>query len=410
MLEDFKQEFGENFDTCNVFRLGDIILYKDPNVTLQYCVSTQKWDNPNYATLIPKDIPLKMCQRKLYVFRNTYFGSYLNTYQSGDITTNDFNFLFPEYEFIIEQAIKLQIPFILKAFRSNCTAFIKNVNTTSLVKATEMSAKQMLIFQEKIMLAKEDLIYYFLRLNKIVPSFKGLGDDVFNLLCELAMNDKMSNQDLDFYKEKILDKPGSITKKLLKINDYVNSNFMEYHRLWTTLDQLGNMDTSEYPEFPKPDSIASKLEVMRVKIQNLENEELYKILNAKYFALMNTINKYIYTGSKYSIVAPGTVDELDIEGNVLHHCVGSYKQNIAEGKEIILFLRKNSDLKAPFYTIDLDTDGYIRQIHTKYNGNIKDDPEKEDLIEFLKEWGNVKSDIINQKSIKLNYGALCAKE
>ena len=77
------------------------------------------------------------------------------------------NFLFPEYEFIIEQAIKLQIPFILKAFRSNCTAFIKNVNTTSLVKATEMSAKQMLIFQEKIMLAKEDLIYYFLRLNKI---------------------------------------------------------------------------------------------------------------------------------------------------------------------------------------------------------------------------------------------------
>ena len=96
MLEDFKQEFGENFDTCNVFRLGDIILYKDPNVTLQYCVSTQKWDNPNYATLIPKDIPLKMCQRKLYVFRNTYFGSYLNTYQSGDITTNDFNFLFLE--------------------------------------------------------------------------------------------------------------------------------------------------------------------------------------------------------------------------------------------------------------------------------------------------------------------------
>ena len=58
----------------------------------------------------------------------------------------------------------------------------------------------------------------------------------------------------------------------------------------------------------------------------------------------------------------------------------------------------------------MDTDGYIRQIHTKYNGNIKDDPEKEDLIEFLKEWGNVKSDIINQKSIKLNYGALCAKE
>ena len=36
--------------------------------------------------------------------------------------------------------------------------------------------------------------------------------------------------------------------------------------------------------------------------------------------------------------------------------------------------------------------------------------EKDDIIEFLNEWGKVKSNIINQKSIKLNYGALCAKE
>jgi hypothetical protein len=266
------------------------------------------------------------------------------------------------------------------------------------------------IFQDKILLTKNDILYYFIRLNKIVLSFKGLDENVFTLLCDLAMNDNVSNQDLDFYYEKIISKPGNISTKLKKVFDYVNSNFTEYYRLRASLKELGNFDEVEYPEFPKPDDISNKIEVLRVKIQNLENEELYKILNAEYFAIKNTIDKFVYSGEKYSIVSPGTIDELDIEGNVLHHCVGSYKNNVAKGKEIILFLRKNSDPKTPFYTIDLDTDGYIRQIHTKYNGNISNDPEKDDLIAFLKEWGKEKSNIINQKSIKLNYGALCAKE
>ena len=410
MLEEFKREFGEDFYTCNLFRLGNIILYKDSNVTLQYNISTKTWDNPDYAILIPRGTPIKLCQKKLYVFRNTYFGNYLNTYMPGEITTNDLNFLFPEYEYIIEQAIKLQIPFILNAFRQNCTECIKNINSTSLVKATEMSAKQLALFQQKIILTKEDVVYYFIRLNKIVPSFKGLGEETFDTLCELAMNDKMTNQDLDFYHDNILSKPGNITNKLKKIIDYVNSNFSEYLHLWCTLRELEEIDESEYPKFPKLDTIDDKINAMESRIEMLNNKDLYEKLNAEYFKIRDTLSKYVYTGEKYSIIMPGTVDELDIEGNVLHHCVGSYKNNIAKGKEIILFLRKNSAPKTPFYTIDLDTDGYIRQIHTKYNGDISQDPEKEDLIAFLNKWGEEKSDIINKKSIKLNYGALCAKE
>ena len=94
MLENFEKEFKEYYHTCNVFRLDNIILYKDANVSLQYDVSTKQWDNPEYAILIPKNHPLKLCQRKLYVFRNTPLGCYLNTFQSGDLTTNDLSFLF----------------------------------------------------------------------------------------------------------------------------------------------------------------------------------------------------------------------------------------------------------------------------------------------------------------------------
>lgn len=409
MLDDFIKEFGEDYYTCNVLRHKDIILYKDSNVTLQYNISTKEWNNPDYAKLIPKNQPLKLCQLKSFVFRNTEFGCYLNIFQAGDLTTNDLSFLFPEYGYIIEQAIKLQLPFILSAFRSNCSECIKNIDSTSIVKATEMSAKQMNLFQNKIILTKKDLVYYFIRLNKIVPSFKGLNDEIFNLLCDVALNDSISNLDLDFYCSEILSKPGNISVKLKKVNDYANSEFKEYHELWSTLKELNNLDESEYPKFPKIEEIPDKINMMNVKIAELENEELYKVLNAEYEKVRNTLNQFIYKGDKYSIIAPGTISELDIEGNVLHHCVGSYKQNVAKGKEIILFLRKNSSLNTPFYTIDLDTDGYVRQIHTKYNENISSDPEKDDLISFLKEWGKEKSNIVNQKSIKLNYGALCAK-
>ena len=410
MLENFEREFKEHYDNCNVFRLDNIILYKDSNITLQYNVLTREWDNPEYANLIPKNQPLKLCQRKSYVFRNTDLGCYINTFQSGDLTTNDLSFLFPEYGYLIEQSIQLQIPFILNAFRSNCTDCIKHINSTSIVKATEMSVKQLNIFQNKLLLSKNEIIYYFVRLNKIVSSFKGLDENVFGLLCDLAMNDNISNRDLDFYYEKIMSKPGNISKKLEKTLEYIKHNFTEYYELRESLKELGNFDEVEYPEFPKPNEIEPKIEAIRIKLENLENEELYKILNAEYFAIKSKIDEFVYIGEKYSIISPGTVDELDIEGNVLHHCVGSYKHNVAKGKEFILFLRKNSDPKTPFYTIDIDTEGYIRQIHTKYNGNISNDPEKDDLIDFLKEWGKVKSNIVNQKSIKLNYGALCAKE
>ena len=215
---------------------------------------------------------------------------------------------------------------------------------------------------------------------------------------------------IEIYNDLILSKPGNITVKLDKINNYINSNFFEYHRLWNILKDINQLDLSEFPELPKINVIEDKIREMQTKITMYEDEALYADLNSKYKEFVSKLEQYEYSEDKYCIIRPQVVQELDIEGNVLHHCVGSYKHNVAEGKEIILFLRKTDDPKTPFYTIDLDTDGYIRQIHTRYNGDIKDDPEKDDIKAFLNNWANAKSSLVNKKSIKLNYGALCAKE
>lgn len=401
----------DEIESSNVFRVEDNIIYKLPNNSLiTYNVKTKSWDNSNYKELIPTDDILHFCQPKTYVFRGSYLGYYLNTYRVLQMSSNDLSFLYPEYEFIVEQAIKLNIPFILTSFRSNSTEFLRNDNKTSLVKATELSTKQLSIFQDKIQYLTNGAMFYFNRLTRLVPTFKGIQPELFSRICEIALSDKVTNQDLDLYYNLFLSKKGNLSKNIEKVIGYITNNYIEYRKLWENIKELGRLDESLFPEFPKAEELSTLIPDITVRLETYKDEELYNKLNEQYKEFVGNLQQYTFSNEKYSIIVPKVVQELDIEGNVLHHCVGTYKQNIAKGKEIILFLRKNSDLKSPYYTIDLDTDGFIRQIHTKNNGDIAADKDRDSIIEFLEKWGKEKSNLINQKSIKLNYGALCAKE
>ena len=391
--------------------MEDNIIYKLPNNSLiTYNVKIKSWDNPNYKELIPTEDLLHFCQPKTYVFRGSYLGYYLNTYRVLQMSSNDLSFLYPEYEFIVEQAIKLNIPFILTSFRSNSTEFLRNDNKTSLVKATELSTKQLSIFQDKIQYLTNGAMFYFNRLTRLVPTFKGIQPELFSRICEIALSDKVTNQDLDLYYNLFLSKRGNLSKNIEKVIGYITNNYIEYRKLWENIKELGRLDESLYPEFPKAEELSTLIPDITVRLETYKDEKLYNKLNEQYKEFVDSLQQYTFSNEKYSIIVPQVVQELDIEGNVLHHCVGTYKQNIASGKEIILFLRKNSDLKTPYYTIDLDTDGFIRQIHTKNNGDIAADKDRDSIMEFLDKWGKEKSNLINQKSIKLNYGALCAKE
>lgn len=408
-IDQFREAFSDNWNNCNCFRKEALILIKKPlnGGFIIYDTLNKKWSDDSYKDLEYSPHELTFCQPKKYVFRNSYLGDYIDRYYTPNLMVHDLIFLFPEYEFIVEQAIKLNVPFILNAFRNGDTLCLKRThNVTSLVKATEMSAKQLALFQERIQKAKENTLYYFTRLSMMVESFKGLQDDVFMKLLDITLNDTLSNNALSVYGNLILSKKGGINQKLDKIKSYIENNFMDYRIAWESIDRMGKLDKSEFPELPKASDLPNLIPVIQGKLKVYEDEEYYKELNEKYSSLIEGLKKFEFSDNDYCIVLPKEVQELDIEGNVLHHCVGSYKDNIANGKEIILFLRKMNDLKTPFYTIDLDEEGFIRQIHTKYNGNIQDDAEKDKIIAFLESWANNKSNLINKKSIKLSYGAL----
>lgn len=54
-----------------------------------------------------------------------------------------------------------------------------------------------------------------------------------------------------------------------------------------------------------------------------------------------------------TIVYPQKPEEIEAEGNALHHCVGGYVPRIAERECMILFLRHTSEPQKSFYTIEV---------------------------------------------------------
>lgn len=92
-------------------------------------------------------------------------------------------------------------------------------------------------------------------------------------------------------------------------------------------------------------------------------------------------NKYSYEHDDYVIFPPKEVIDLVNEGNKLHHCVGSYVSSVATGQEYILYLRKKSEPNVPYFTVNVDANNKVRQIHGLCNCNLP-----EELRPFVDAW------------------------
>lgn len=99
--------------------------------------------------------------------------------------------------------------------------------------------------------------------------------------------------------------------------------------------------------------------------------------------------KYDYQEGEYAIIAPEKVEDILHEGNALHHCVDKgehYFERIAKRESFILFLRKAENIETPYYTLEVEPGGTIRQKRTKYNRQLDDIDQAET---FLRKWQKV---------------------
>lgn len=122
----------------------------------------------------------------------------------------------------------------------------------------------------------------------------------------------------------------------------------------------------------------------RNRLYALREEERRAEYKKKFDKLQeDRIEKFESHGEKYSIVVPKSLAEITSEGMSLSHCVGSYLESHAQGNTNIVFLRKNDEIDTPFYTIEVNPQNYIVQIHGKHNRWLGNDP---DAISFVWKW------------------------
>ena len=72
------------------------------------------------------------------------------------------------------------------------------------------------------------------------------------------------------------------------------------------------------------------------------------------------------------IKVPKSADEIRSEGNILHHCVGSYIERVARGETMILFVRRVSAPEIPFYTLEWQKDHVVQCRGRKNEGMTED--------------------------------------
>lgn len=118
-------------------------------------------------------------------------------------------------------------------------------------------------------------------------------------------------------------------------------------------------------------------------------KERIKEVNKKYKAIRRDfkVNCQLFGWSNdiFEVLVPKAAGEIVTEGRLQHHCVGTgdrYIEKMSKRETFIVFLRKKEDAKTPFYTIEAEPDGRIRQAYAAYDRK----PEWETVEKILKEW------------------------
>lgn len=133
-------------------------------------------------------------------------------------------------------------------------------------------------------------------------------------------------------------------------------------------NELGDNLKNSFLFFPKRlkqahDRAMERLQIKKETEKRLKHQELVKQFQENY----ETWNKkWFWQNQDYAILVPRCEEELIKEGIALHICVGQnhYFDKMAQGKSIILFLRKRTELQAPFYTLEVQN-GKIVQCYGK---------------------------------------------
>lgn len=98
------------------------------------------------------------------------------------------------------------------------------------------------------------------------------------------------------------------------------------------------------------------------------------------------MKKFEFQNGQYCVVVPEKIADIVEEGVILRHCVHTcdyYFSRIQNDESYLFFLRKKSDPKMPWYTLEVEPSGNIRQKRTTGD---KQNEDFQKALPFLTKW------------------------
>lgn len=166
---------------------------------------------------------------------------------------------------------------------------------------------------------------------------------------------------------------------------------IQIKRTWEdylNMAKKAKMDIKNERIWKPKDLKAAHNEVIMI-LQHGEMEKEAKKLEKKWpkvNAILPKLKKFEYSSKDFVIVAPANILDIVKEGRILQHCVHTcdfYFDRIQKNETYLFFLRRAGQENVPWYTLEVEAGGNIRQKRTTGDNQNKD---FEEAVAFLKKW------------------------
>ena len=188
------------------------------------------------------------------------------------------------------------------------------------------------------------------------------------------------------YDDPLTDEQRNWIIKLLKMNVSCPGSATLYKdviRTYNSLDEKPEIDLQSVKSIDDIQRMHDALVALKVQ-QDAERQARYneqkriemEEMKKKFDKLQEEREaKFNYEDDSFCIRVPKSLEEITAEGISLGHCVGGYLNKHASGDTNILFLRRKGMENSSFYTIEINKDDRVVQIHGSHNRWLGNNPE-----------------------------------
>lgn len=173
-------------------------------------------------------------------------------------------------------------------------------------------------------------------------------------------------------------------------SDYWNANSIvgEWRDYMDMAEKL-KLDTSKEMIY-RPKDLKGRHDELSALIASKKDDLERERIEGQYPSVVPTCARirpfYEWSDGEYSVRVPQGAYDIIREGRLLRHCVGStdrYFDRIADNESYILFLRKANRPDTPWYTMEIEPGGKVRQLRTMGDEEGKDRAEAK---KALRKW------------------------